>query len=170
MKTTKDNLKLIITICTLNFLVAISGFSQRSVTSLGGPRLGATLITGKMKEKLQDDYGVFPLITQFGWQFEWQFFSVDDGPSGVVECIPLIGGVEQGKFLPSLSALVGLRSPKGFEFGVGPNVSVSGFGIVLAAGVTFQKGNLNWPVNFAVAPSSSGVKFSILIGFNAAKD
>jgi hypothetical protein len=158
--------KLVFTVCSLSILSATNVYSQRSISSMGGPRLGATLITGKMKDKLMDQ-NVFPVITQFGWQFEWRFFSVDEGPTGVVECVPLIGGVEQGKFLPSISTFVGIRSSKGFEFGLGPNVSVSGIGIVLATGVTIQKGNLNWPINFAVAPSSSGVKFTLLIGFNA---
>ena len=168
MKFSVGYVRSVLTVCSLSILSGTSGFSQSSITSLGGPRLGATLITGKMKDKLKNDYNVFPVITQFGWQFEWRFFSIDDGPTGVVECVPLIGGVEQGKFLPSISALVGIRSAKGFEFGLGPNASVSGVGIVFATGVTIQKGKLNWPINFAVAPSSSGVKFTLLVGFNAA--
>ena len=154
----------------LTFLIQTYVLPQSSITSLSGPRLGATLITGKMADKLKDEFDVFPVISQFGWQFEWRFFSIEDGLTGVVEFIPLVGGVEQGMFLPSLSGLIGMRSPRGAEFGLGPNVSVSGVGIVLATGMTIQKGQINWPLNFAISPSSNGVKFTFIVGFNAVKN
>jgi hypothetical protein len=137
--------------------------------SLSGPRLGVTLISGEMAEKIRDNYDSKPFVTQFGWQFEWRFFSVENGPSGVVECVPLIGGLEQGLFLPSLTVPIGMRMSNGFEFGVGPNVSLSGFAVALAIGVTAQTGALNIPVNFSLVPSKSGTRFSLLIGFNIAR-
>lgn len=142
--------------------------SRNQVANLSGPRFGVTILTGETADRLRDDYDAAPVILQFGWQFEWQFFSTDTGPTGVVEVVPLIGGLEKGLFLPSLSALVGLRFLSGFEFGFGPNVSVSGFSIALAVGKTFQSGQLNWPVNFSVVPSQKGARFSLLLGFNAA--
>jgi len=145
----------------------ILGSTQR-VSNLSGPRFGVTILTGEIADTLRSKYDAAPVILQFGWQFEWQFFSTDTGPTGVVEVVPLIGGLEKGLFLPSLSALVGMRFLSGFEFGFGPNVSLTGFSIALAVGKTFQTGQLNWPVNFSIVPSQKGARFSILLGFNAA--
>ena len=136
-------------------------------TKLSGPRLGVTILTGEIAKKLKDDYDAVPVITQFGWQFETRFFTLEDGTAGLVEGIVLVGGVEQGLFLPSLSGLIGVRSKTGFEFGLGPNLSVTGFGLILAAGVNFSSDNINFPVNFAVLPSDKGLRFTILVGFNA---
>ena len=57
-----------------------SSYSYEPV-SLFGPRIGFTIIGGETADKLRDDYDAVPFITQFGWQFEWRFFSVDDGPT-----------------------------------------------------------------------------------------
>jgi len=137
--------------------------------SLSGPRLGVTVIGGEMADVLRDDYDAVPIVTQFGWQFEWRFFSEPGGMTGVVECVPLIGGLEQGLFLPSLSVPIGLRLQNGIEFGVGPNVSLSGFAVVLAAGITINAGVLNIPLNISLLPSNKGTRFSFLVGFNMAR-
>lgn len=134
--------------------------------SLSGPRLGFTIIGGEMAQTLRDDYDAIPFVTQFGWQFELRYFSIEDGPSGLVEFVPLLGGVEQNLFLPSASLLIGLRSSRGVEFGIGPNLSVSGGSLVIAGGVTFSSEKINWPVNIALLPSKEGVRCSFLLGFN----
>ncbi|MCK7537535.1 MAG: hypothetical protein MZV63_44560 [Marinilabiliales bacterium] len=97
-------------------------------------------MTGEAASVLEDDYDAFPLITQFGWQFEWRFFSIENGVTGVVEFVALFGGLEQNLFLPSLSIPIGMRTNSGFEFGIGPNLSITGFSIVLAVGKTFTTG------------------------------
>jgi len=155
-----------VTVLVILLTINSSVFSQYGPTSLTGPRLGFTIIGGEMAEKLKDDYDAVPIVTQFGWQFEWRFFSIEDGPTGVVEIIPLIGGVEQNLFLPSLSALIGIRSKTGVEFRMGPNVSVSGFSIVLSGGVTLKSGVLNWPLNLAYVPTQNGGRLTFLFGFN----
>ena len=135
---------------------------------LSGPRVGFTYITpGKTADFLKNDLEMNTLFTQFGWQFEHQYFALESGVSGLVEFIGLIGGLEQGKFLPSASGLIGIRNSRGGEFAFGPNLSLSGAAFVFAFGHTFQTGDLNFPINFAVVPSSNGVRFSLLTGFNA---
>lgn len=135
---------------------------------LSGPRLGFTYITpGEAADVLKDELGMSPFFTQFGWQFETQYFALDNGTAGLVEFVGLIGGLEQNKFLPSGSLLIGIRNPSGGEFAFGPNISLAGASFVIAAGHTFKNGNLNFPVNFAVVPSSKGIRFSLLFGFNA---
>ncbi len=136
--------------------------------NLSGPRIGATFLSNPflaiMKEK--HDIELSPLLVQFGWHFEHRFFSLRSGATAVSEWILLVGGFGQEKFIPSISWILGFRSPSGIEFGVGPNLSLSGTSIVFATGITFQFDEINIPLNFAVATSKSGPRFSLLLGFN----
>jgi hypothetical protein len=140
---------------------------------LSGPRFGITYLSGDLVDRLNEEFGddldAAPVITQFGWQFETRLFVADTGLSGISEFVPLIGGLEQGLFLPSFSFLVGLRTASGVEFGLGPNVSLGGAAYVLAAGVTQQYGGLNIPVNVSTVLSGDGVRLSLLVGFNLAR-
>ena len=140
--------------------------------SLSGPRFGATFLSPGLVARLDDDFDVQAgsVVTQFGWQFEKRLYAGKGGLTTVTEWVLLVGGVEQGLFLPSLSWLVGLRTGSGTEFGVGPNFTAAGTGLVLAAGRTFRAGALNLPVNLAVVPSKSGVRVSVLLGFNTRRD
>ncbi len=135
---------------------------------LDGPRLGVTFLSPGIIDRVKrEDIDLNPIITQFGWQFETRLFRLANGVSSVVELVPLVGGLEQGKFLPSLSALLGIRGPKGFEFGFGPNVTPLGAGVVIAVGTSIQSNGINFPINLAVVPSKDGVRLSLLFGFNA---
>jgi len=55
--------------------------------------------------------------------------------------------------LPSVSSMVGLRTDKGVEFAVGPNLSLGGIAMVFGAGYNFKFGKLNVPVNITYVPS-----------------
>jgi hypothetical protein len=135
--------------------------------SLAGPRLGVTFLTGDMRQSLrQHGINVGPAISQFGWQKEKRFLTSESGATGVTEWVLLFGGMDQGIVLPSFSWLVGLRSVKGVEFAVGPNLGPGGVAMAIAGGVTFRAGNLNVPVNLAAVPSKNGVRVSMLAGFN----
>lgn len=136
---------------------------------LDGPRVGLTYLgKGELRQRLMEE-GINPIISQFGWQFEKQYFSLNSGMAGLVEAVVLVGGLEQNTFLPSASFLVGLRNAKGFEFGFGPNLSLAGASLVISGGFTIQSGELNFPVNLALVPSSDGLRVSLLVGFNARK-
>src|SRR5438046_1545437 len=82
--------------------------AARSV-SLAGPRFGGTFLSDGVVSALakQDHIAIRPVMTQFGWQFEKQFYSTPNGPIGVTEAVVLLGGLEQGYALPSLSWLAG---------------------------------------------------------------
>ena len=138
---------------------------------LSGPRVGVTFLSEGVVDKLAEDTGVevSPAITQFGWQFEKRFYGGENGLTAVSEWVALIGGLDQGVFLPSISWLIGLRTASGIEFAVGPNVNPLGTAFAAAAGVTLRSGRLNFPLNLAVVPSKSGVRVSFLAGFNARK-
>jgi hypothetical protein len=135
--------------------------------SLGGPRVGFTSLSPGVIDKLKEsNLQVRPLITQFGWQFEKQFYSKGSGLSALNEWVVLVGGLEQGLAVPSLNWIVGLRTSEGAEFGVGPNLTPAGAALVVAAGITFRTGALNIPMNVAMVPSKDGVRVSVLSGFN----
>lgn len=133
-----------------------------------GPRVGVTWLSGTITEKIKTEYKIpiSPVISQFGWQFERQFASLENGPVALNEFVLLIGGLDQGAALPSLSWLVGIRTPDQFEIGVGPNATPAGVALAISVGQTFRAGALAIPVNFAVVPSRSGVRTSVLTGFN----
>ena len=136
--------------------------------SLAGPRIGCTVLTPGVLSKVQERVpGLSPFLTQFGWQFETRLFRLPNGLSGLAEFIPLIGGLEQSVFIPSLSGLLGIRGPKGFEVGMGPNVTPMGTSVVLAMGTSFRSNGINFPVNVAVVPGNGGARISLLVGFNA---
>jgi len=135
---------------------------------LSGPRVGMTVLSpGVVNALAADGLDVRPVVSQFGWQVEKRFYGGGHGLTAVTEWVGLLGGLEQGMVIPSLSWLTGLRTNNGFEFGAGPNVTPVGVALVLAAGTTFRSGALNFPVNVAVTPTRAGVRVSVLTGFNA---
>ena len=133
-----------------------------------GPRFGVTWLSGSITDSIKRRYGtdITPVISQFGWQFERQFASLEDGPVALNEFILMVGGLDQGTAIPSLSWLVGIRTPGQFEFGVGPNATPAGVALAISVGQTFRAGALSIPVNIAIVPSRFGARTSILSGFN----
>lgn len=136
-----------------------------------GPRFGVTWMSGALVDTIQSKYqlDVLPVVTQFGWQFESQFASLENGPVALNEWVVLVGGLDQGLFLPSLTWLVGIRTEGGFEFGVGPNATPATVALAMSTGYTFKAGALAVPVNLAVVPSRYGMRVSVLTGFNLYK-
>jgi len=177
--------------------------ANAQIEKLAGPRIGMTLITaGPVADFLHegfdfdenDRYGSTgsAFTTQYGWQWESRFADGGGEIIGIVEWIVLVAGMEQGKFLPSATSIIGARTNKGLEFGVGPNLSLSGVGMVFGVGYNFKSGNLNLPVNIAFMPGrnltgnietwdndgnytyeeydyNSGARISIMVGFNMSK-
>ena len=140
--------------------------SYTKAVNLSGPRFGLTALSPGVVDELQKrSIEVKPSISQFGWQFERQFYSKQSGVTALNEWVFLLGGLDQGVAIPSLSWLVGLRTMEGAEFGVGPNVTPAGVALAVAAGVTFRAGVLNVPMNFAVVPTKVGTRVTMLTGF-----
>jgi hypothetical protein len=183
----------------------------------GGPRVGMTFVgPGAFEDALLAE-GKRTIYSQFGWQFETRIFSLQNGLSGMIEFVPAIGGLDMGKFIPSVSGLIGMRTKNGVEFGAGPNWALyygpnayggkslsSNFGVVLAGGMSLvgktKTGKIYFPLNLAVVPSvgkkvttpatqtynpttmqydvvpgstktiQTGVKVTLLVGFNSRKD
>ena len=142
--------------------------SNAQIKKLAGPRVGVTMIApGSLASLIRGDVPFFSnevreewtgssgkygaAITQYGWQWESRFSDAGE-VTGIVEWIALIGGMEKGMFLPSVSSMVGLRTAKGVEFAVGPNLSLGGIAMVFGAGYNFKFGKLNVPVNITYVP------------------
>jgi hypothetical protein len=128
--------------------------------------MGLIVVTGDAANELKAAYDADPVLTAWGWQFEWQYETSEDGPVGLIEVVPLIAGLDKGLPLPSANLLLGLRRSDGLEFSAGPNASPSGVGMTVAFGKTFQAGELNMPVNLAVVSNKSGLRYSVTFGWN----
>jgi hypothetical protein len=141
---------------------------------LGGPRFGVSYSNGpgfddlvKEVHQTKPDATVNSMMTQFGWQMEYRMFRTDQGVTALTEVIPLVGGLDQGLALPSLTWLVGLRSADGFELGVGPDLGIGGVSMMIGAGYTVDMGGLNIPINLAVGEGAKNTTSTCLsVGFN----
>jgi hypothetical protein len=150
------------------FIFSILTFNATSqIDNLSGPRIGAVFISASPASSFLrgdlaldqtnelpptfDDFAKGALTSLYGWQFESRFA---DGynVTGIVEWIVLVAGMEKGKFLPSVSSMVGARLESGLEFAVGPNLSLAGIAMVFGVGYNFKAGDLNLPVNLAIVP------------------
>ena len=160
-------MKKIITIVLLSVSV-LSADAQ--VDKLAGPRVGVTMVqAGSLASILRKDVSLFSddiredwtgstgkygaVMSQYGWQWESRFADSGGDVVGLVEWIALVGGMEKGMFLPSVSSMVGLRTASGFEFAAGPNLSLGGIAMVIGIGKTLKFGKLNVPLNIAYVPS-----------------
>ena len=143
--------------------------------NMGGPRLGVTYIpgNGELVQKLKEKQ-IGNTISQFGWHFEWAVIPDGGGPSFVIEVIPLVGGVEYGKLIPSGTLAMGVRMPNGIEFGMGPNILLGGekvvnTALVLAVGKSFNYSGVSIPINLVFATNPAGNRVSVIFGYAIAK-
>jgi hypothetical protein len=103
--------------------------SPRTQIKLNGPRMGGLFTTGEAGKILQapeseGGYNMSPAMFEFGWQQEWQYLSAGNFQA-LIEGIFLIGGLESGKFVPTVAFLNGFRFGKqGWEFGFGPTFRI----------------------------------------------
>jgi hypothetical protein len=147
--------------------------------NMGGPRFGVTYVAGdtELYEALQrQDVG--RVISQFGWHFERQVIPDGGGPQFVVQFVPMIAGVEYGKFVPGATLAMGIRMPSGWEFGLGPNIVASKdeydevkgrTSLILALGKSLNYGDVSIPINFAVSTSPEGNRYSLVFGYAIGK-
>ena len=100
-------------------------FPDASSLNLSGPRMGFTAFSGELSRIYKDvesvgGFDALPLMFQFGYQFEVKYLNQGDFQA-LFEIIPIVTGLDQGKFIPSVSILNGMRSNRtGFEFAFGP--------------------------------------------------
>jgi len=111
----------------INYDVPIE--SPKTQINLNGPRMGASMTFGDAAQIMSAKEGnggfnMYPAMFQFGWQLEKQYLSAGNFQA-LVECVGLIGGLESGRVIPSVTFLNGFRFGKaGWEFGFGPSFRV----------------------------------------------
>lgn len=151
-------------------LILFAFMSHAQVVKLSGPRVGGTIVTpgassffiqgGDLPsdQNWRGNYEAWEqsssFISQYGWQLETKFIDSED-VAGLVEWVFLVGGMEKGLFLPSVSSLFGMRTKSGVEAAFGPNLSISGVAMVLAVGITIKTGDLNIPINLSFVPGKA---------------
>lgn len=98
--------------------------------SNSGPRVGVGVMTGAFYEyanrsKSQGGLDIFPAISMIGYQLEAQYVGTDNF-SALAEFILNVNGLEQGKFIPTLSILNGFRfGDSAWEFAFGPGFTLT---------------------------------------------
>lgn len=103
--------------------------SPKTSLRLNGPRMGASYTFGENGSRMTESittggFDMFPITSQFGWQQEFQYMSAGNF-QGLIETVWMIGGLENGKMIPSLTLLNGFRDAKsGWEFAIGPSFRV----------------------------------------------
>jgi len=101
-----------------------------------GPRMGGVFLTGvgaavlkapETKGGYNGGYGSTAAMFQFGYQFEKQYLN-EGNFQALFEFVPMITGLDQGRFIPSINFLNGIRNnTTGWEFAFGPNFSVGNY-------------------------------------------
>jgi len=100
--------------------------------TLNGPRMGAAYVTGDFAAALtapksEGGYGGYPVLSQLGYQYEIQYLTAGNF-NALVEFLPIVSGLEQGLFIPSIVFMNGFRFGKGnWEVAFGPSVGVRKF-------------------------------------------
>ena len=98
--------------------------------SNAGPRVGVGVMTGAFYEyanrsKSQGGLDIFPAVSMIGYQLEAQYVGTDNF-SALAEFILNVNGLEQGKFIPTLSILNGFRfGDSAWEFAFGPGFTLT---------------------------------------------
>ena len=94
-----------------------------------GPRMGFTMFTGETASIMganrnNGGFEAQSMMFQFGYQFEKQYLN-EGNFQALFECIPMMTGLDQGLFIPSITVMNGLRNNKnGWEFAFGPTFSI----------------------------------------------
>jgi hypothetical protein len=103
--------------------------TPQTQVKLNGPRMGSSMAFGEANTVMQapkseGGFDMYPATFQIGWQFEKQYISAGNFQA-LVEFIPMIGGLESGKIIPSATFLNGFRAGKGgWEIAFGPSFRI----------------------------------------------
>jgi hypothetical protein len=138
-----------------------------------GPRVGAMYLittpaefTEKVNQTFEGSY--FPVVSLFGLILEQRILLGETNSHFAFQEMVLVGGLEQSIALLSGVLLIGYRAASGFEFGIGPSLSISGIGVIIAVGWTFSYSGVNVPIDLGVTlPNASRpMSISLTTGFN----
>lgn len=139
-----------------------------------GPRIGAAWMATSTSDFTQRVNHLFPgnsyepITSIFGVSFEQRILLGETNSHFAFQEVVTIHGLEQSIALPLAAVLIGYRDTVGLEFGVGPTISFSGIGVMLALGWTFETRGVFLPVDVSVVlPNpSTPVTVGLTTGFN----
>lgn len=103
---------------------------QTDRLNLSGPRLGIAVFTQQFRQilkasKTNGGFDLNPQMMQFGYQFE-QMYLNEGNFQALFEFIPMVTGIDQQTFIPSVALMNGVRHNLwGLEFALGPNFAIS---------------------------------------------
>ncbi|MEL6674463.1 MAG: hypothetical protein AAFR61_19800 [Bacteroidota bacterium] len=92
-----------------------------------GPRVGMAYVFGQTADRLtaprsQGGYDIYPVISQVGYQHEFQYLSSGNFQA-LIEVLGMVSGMEQSLFIPNVVLMNGFRHKKsGFEIAFGPSI------------------------------------------------
>lgn len=110
--------------------------------SANGPRMGGVFVMGQAADILQaptfeGGFASTNYSFQFGYQFEKQYLN-EGNFQALFEFVPMVSGLDQGRFIPSIAILNGIRNNKnGLEFAIGPSFTLT----KMAQGIYDANGN-----------------------------
>lgn len=165
--------------------------AKRKEANLSGPRIGVGFLAGEVGElmktpKKDGGLGGIPVVSHLGFQFEKVFIS-SGNTHALVEILPTLSGLEQGRFIPGINILLGVRNGRtGLEAGLGYNMQIGKIerdeaqrakvltelstGLLVVVGKSFKSGRLNIPVNLYFIPGPQGShRFGVTFGFNMSR-
>lgn len=94
-----------------------------------GPRVGMAYVIGETGDRLmaptdEGGYDMFPIVSQIGYQHEFQYMSSGNFQA-LIEVLILASGLEQSMFIPNVVVLNGFRHKQsGLEIAFGPSVGL----------------------------------------------
>jgi hypothetical protein len=96
---------------------------------LDGPRMGFVTYSGQLRDRMAESkktggFDAYPVMFQFGYQFEKQYLN-EGKVQALFEFLPMVTGLDQGYFIPSVTLLHGVRSNvNGWEIAFGPTFNL----------------------------------------------
>ena len=137
----------------------------RTGPAVSGPRLGMSWLGREERDSLAGhDVELGAETAQIGWEFEHSWTGRSTAPN--VRLTFLAGGLERGEFLPTVSALVGMRSRAGIGLAVGPQYTTETVGIEGVLEYVWRLEDRAIPVSVRYSGTANGPRLTFLLGFS----
>lgn len=148
-----------------------------------GWRMGVLHVSGGAADTLKDEFDIGPVLSVWGYQFEWLRGNYGD-MNGLVDILPAVVGLESSAAIPTVNMLAGIRFGSGLEIGGGIHYSprmevaqdearIPGLGFTGSIGYAFGKrfgGELRIPVNLSVILTGDSMTYCLTIGWTSPRE